>query len=129
MASYPPTGSDQWRVATRFLMIGFVLAALLAGLWWLNRLADHLETQRGLLLQIQRDVLVNQSQVAAVLAVSGENGRRLGTVEDRVANGADDRRQMREADQKMLEAIVRLRALLEPHPPAAPDVPRGDRVP
>jgi hypothetical protein len=97
MASYPPAIGDQWRVATRFLTIGVVLASLLSGLWWLNR-----------------DVLVNQSQVGAVLAVSGENGRRLGTVEDRVGNAADDRRQLREMDSKLLEAIVRLRALLEP---------------
>jgi hypothetical protein len=129
MASYPPAagGSDQreWRVATRFLTIGMVLAALLAGLWWINRLADRMDAQRNLLLQIQRDVLVNQAQVGAVLAVSAENGRRLGTVEDRVANAADDRRQMRETDSKLLEAIVRLRAALE----VKPHLDAHDRVP
>jgi hypothetical protein len=121
MASYPPAIGDQWRVAARFLTIGMVLASLLAGLWWVNRLADRMDAQRALLLQIQRDVLVNQAQVGAVLAVSSENGRRLGTVEDRVGNAADDRRQLRETDSKLIEAMVRLRARLDQEAPAVRD--------
>ena len=121
MASYPPT-SDQfsWRVAIRFLIVGAVVAGLLAGLWWLNRLADHLERQRGLLLEIQRDVLVTQSQLTQSLAISQENARRLTTAEDRVGNAADDRRQLRETDQKLLDAVVRLRAALDSREGRAP---------
>jgi hypothetical protein len=126
MASYPPSGPEQsWRVAIRFLTIGAVLAAMLAGLWWINRLADHLERQRALLLEIQRDVLVNQSQVGAVLAATDQNNHRLGTVEDRVGNAADDRRQLRDTDRQLLEAVIRLRAAID-HLEGPP--PR-DRVP
>jgi hypothetical protein len=119
MATNAPTPSATYQ-ALRFLAIGAILASLLLTIWWTNRLADHLEAQRSLLLQIQRDVLVNQTQVAAVLASTDQNGRRLSTVEDRVASGSDDRRQMRAMDQELLEAIVNLRAALHPVPAPAP---------
>lgn len=124
MATYPvpPAATNSWFGPLRFLAIGAIVASLVLTIWWTNRLADHLERQRELLLQISRDVLVNQSQVTAVLASSDANGRRLAIVEDRVANGVDDRRQMRLTDQELLEAITALRASL---PTPAPARTRG----
>lgn len=111
--TYPPAAPPPWIVAVRFLTLGALAVAVLLSIWWITRLADHLETQRTLLVNIQRDVLVNQSQVAAVLAVAEQTGRRLATVEARNENAADDRRQLRQADQDMIGALVRLRGELD----------------
>jgi hypothetical protein len=113
MASYPPAPTPAWIIAVRFLTLGIMAATCVLSIWWITRLADHIETQRQLLLNIQKDVLVNQSQVGAVLAVAEQTGRRLATVEARGENASDDRRQLRESDQKMIEALVRLRGDLD----------------
>jgi hypothetical protein len=81
--------------------------------WLIARIADRVDAQSQLLVNIQRDVLVNQSQVAAVLAVSDQNSRRLINVEERVGRAAEDRMQMREIDQELIESMVRIKAELD----------------
>jgi hypothetical protein len=122
----PPT----WVTSLRFLTLGTVLTGLILSIWWLTRLADHLEGQRQLLVSIQRDVLLNQSKVEAVLAVSDQNSRRLIGVEERTGRAAEDRMQMREVDQELMEAMIRLRAELSRDAPTGfPAVPKTPAPP
>lgn len=111
MASYPPAVDQaQWRIAVRFLTFGIMVAGLIAVMWWLNRLADHLENQREVLLSIQRDVLVVQSQMVKLDAIATENAKRLGDFEGRQGRAAEDRQGMRETDRQLTDALIRLRA-------------------
>ena len=118
MASYPPPFS--WQSATRYVTAGLVTAALVLSLWWIGRLANHVESLRvdigrlGVLLaSIERDVLLVQSKVDIISTLSSENGRRLSTVEDRVTRGSEDRQALQATDHEMIEALINLRAIVD----------------
>lgn len=112
-SNYQPADAAQWRIAVRFLTFGIMVAGLIAVMWWLSRLADHLENQRELLLEIRRDVLVIQSRFDSAKVGLDENARRLVTVEERAAAASEDRRAMRATDQQLTDAMIRLRAGLD----------------
>lgn len=125
MSSYPPPDAAQWRIAVRFLTFGIMIAGMLAMMWWANRLSGHFEGQRQVMLEIQRDLLVAQAGIESSRVLLEANARRLVNVEERVGNASDDRRQMRETDRQLTEALVRLRALFDSvHDPQAL---RGER--
>ena len=118
MASYPPPFS--WQSATRYVTAGLVTAALVLSLWWIGRLANHVESLRvnierlGVLLaSIERDVLLVQSKVDVISALASENGRRLSTAEDRVTRASEDRQALQATDREMIEALVNLRAMVD----------------
>ena len=111
MASYPPPFS--WQSATRYVTAGLVTASLVLSLWWIGRLANHIETLRVLLVSIERDVLVVQSKVDVISALASENGRRLTTAEDRVTRASEDRQALQATDQDMIEALINLRAMVD----------------
>lgn len=113
MASNYQPAQPQWILAVRFLTLGTLAAAVMLSIWWITRLADHLENQRALLVSIQRDVLVNQAQVKAALAIEDQNGRRLVNVEERMGRASEDRQSMRAFDQQMTEALIRLRGTMD----------------
>ena len=52
-----------WQTALRFTTTGVLVAALFLSMWWIGRLADHVENYRQLLVDIQRDVLVIVAKV------------------------------------------------------------------
>ena len=111
MASYPPPFS--WQSATRYVTAGLVTASLVLSLWWIGRLANHIETLRVLLVSIERDVLVVQSKVDVISALASENGRRLTTAEGRVTRASEDRQALQATDQDMIEALINLRAMVD----------------
>ena len=102
-----------WQTALRFTTTGVLVAALFLSMWWIGRLADHVENYRQLLVDIQRDVLVIVAKVETFSAVANENARRLTTVEDRATRGAEDRQALQSTDQELIEALRDLRGTVD----------------
>jgi hypothetical protein len=110
---YGNDDKSPWQVAVRYLTLGVLTTGMVMVLWWLSRLADHLEVQRQLLVSIQRDVLVVQGNQTNILDTLGNDGRRLINVEERLGRAAEDRQQMRAEDRQMSEALLRLDVVLD----------------
>jgi hypothetical protein len=113
MGSFSPNGSPAWQSATRYLTLGVLVTGLIMVMWWLNRLADHIESQRQLLVGIQRDVLVVQGNQTNMMTSLDGDARRLINVEERVGRAAEDRQQLREVDVQLTDALIRLRSGLD----------------
>jgi hypothetical protein len=110
---YGNDDKSPWQVAVRYLTLGVLVTGMVMVLWWLSRLADHLEVQRQLLVSIERDVLVVQGNQTNILDTLGNDGRRLINVEERLGRAAEDRQQMRAEDRQMNEALLRLDVILD----------------
>jgi hypothetical protein len=110
---YGHDDKSPWQMAVRYLTLGVLTTGMVMVLWWLSRLADHLEVQRQLLVSIQRDVLVVQGNQTNILDTLGNDGRRLINVEERLGRAAEDRQQMRAEDRQMSEALLRLDVVLD----------------